>query len=213
MRRGPLEHQVLEQVCHAGAADLFARHRDDARAEAGRESQPVCVGRKQRAEVVGRSARPARRGDDAAEQAEAHRTRRRGASGEELARQALSVPLFISAALIVGVSLARDAWTTATMGILLASYSTVLQPLGWLSAASNLVLAATGVALMLRPKWAAPGIAAMAGSYGAFFFWQILGAFGDGGAVGTDDPLLASHVREQRMYGFRGDRHAHVQQE
>jgi uncharacterized membrane protein len=84
--------------------------------------------------------------------------------------------LLVSAGVMIGISLARNARATAILGLLLASYSTVLQPLGWLSAVSNVILAATGVGLMLRPKWAGPGIAAMAGSYGAFLWWQVLGA-------------------------------------
>lgn len=75
---------------------------------------------------------------------------------------------------------------TAVMGLLLASYATVLQPLGWLSAASNVVLAAAGTALMLRPRWTMPGIAAMAGTYVSFFWWQLAGAAG-----GSQDALPA----------------------
>ena len=86
--------------------------------------------------------------------------------------------LVISAAAIVAVSLRRNSQTTAVMGLLLASYATMLQPLGWLSAASNLMLAGTGTALLLRPGWKMPGIAAMAGTYASFFGWQILGAAG-----------------------------------
>lgn len=87
-----------------------------------------------------------------------------------------AVLLLVAAGVMVGVSLKRDSRGTAVLGLLLASYSTVLQPLGWLSAVSNLILAGAGVALMLRPGWAAPGIATMAGSYGAFLWWQLAGA-------------------------------------
>lgn len=83
-----------------------------------------------------------------------------------------------AAGVIVAVSLRRGSKATAVMGLLLASYSTMLQPLGWLSAASNVVLAAMGTVLLLRPRWVIPGIAAMAGTYGAFFWWQIAGAIG-----------------------------------
>ncbi len=83
-----------------------------------------------------------------------------------------------AAGAIVGISLRRESRVTATMGLLLASYSTVLQPLGWLSAASNVVLAMAGTAFMLRPGWALPGMASMAGTYLAFFWWQIAGGHG-----------------------------------
>lgn len=83
-----------------------------------------------------------------------------------------------AAGVIVGVSLKRDAQSTAILGLLLASYSTVLQPLGWLSSVSNVVLAMAGVALMRRRGWAGPGVASMAGTYGAFLWWQLAGASG-----------------------------------
>ncbi|MCW1922041.1 DUF2339 domain-containing protein [Luteolibacter arcticus] len=94
------------------------------------------------------------------------------------------VLLLGAAGVIVGVSLRRDSRVTATMGLLLASYSTVLQPLGWLSAASNVVLACAGTAFMLRRGWCLPGVASMAGTYLAFLWWQIAG--GHGGR--PDDP-------------------------
>ena len=88
--------------------------------------------------------------------------------------------LLVAAAAIIGVSVRRDARTTAVMGILLASYSMVLQPMGPLSAVANLLLAATGVVLVWRRGWEGPGLAAMAGSYGAFFWWYFAGAAGGG---------------------------------
>ena len=93
---------------------------------------------------------------------------------------AAGLMLLVAAGLIVGVSLKRDAKATAVMGLLLASYSTVLQPLGWLSAASNVVLAVAGMMLMRRRDWSGPGIASMVGTYGAFLWWQIAGASGGG---------------------------------
>jgi hypothetical protein len=91
---------------------------------------------------------------------------------------AAGVMLLGAAALMVAVSLRRDSRGTAVLGLLLASYSTMLQPLGWLSAGSNVVLAAAGVALTRRPGWAAPGIVSMAGTYVSFLGWQIAGGLG-----------------------------------
>ncbi len=88
------------------------------------------------------------------------------------------VLLLAAAVGIAGISLRRDSRATAVMGILLASYATVLQPLGWLSALSNVLLAGAGTALMLRPGWATPGIASMAGTYVAFLWWQLAGGSG-----------------------------------
>ncbi|MBX3741615.1 MAG: DUF2339 domain-containing protein [Akkermansiaceae bacterium] len=83
-----------------------------------------------------------------------------------------------AAGVIVTVSWLRNARTTAVLGILLASYSTMLQPIGWMTCFSSVILAAAGVLLMLRPGWMGPGVASMAGTYGAFLGWQLLGASG-----------------------------------
>ncbi|GAA5484155.1 hypothetical protein Hsar01_03396 [Haloferula sargassicola] len=85
-----------------------------------------------------------------------------------------------AAAAIVGVSVKRNARVTAVMGLLLAAYSTVLQPMNWLSAGSNLLLAAAGVGLAAWKQWRGPGVAAMVGTYGAYFFWHLAGAAGGG---------------------------------
>ncbi|WP_367870974.1 DUF2339 domain-containing protein [Luteolibacter sp. Populi] len=99
-------------------------------------------------------------------------------------RVAAGVMLLGAAGAIVGIALRRDSQITALMGLLLASYATVLQPLGWLSAASNLVLAAAGTGLLTRRGWGGAGIAAMVGIYGSFLWWQIAGAAG----MRPDDP-------------------------
>jgi hypothetical protein len=91
-----------------------------------------------------------------------------------------------AAGMIVAVSWLRNAKATAVLGILLASYSTMLQPIGWMTCFSSVILAAAGVLLMLRPGWMGPGVASMAGTYGAFLGWQLLGASGGG----TRDPAV-----------------------
>ncbi|MDB6079959.1 MAG: hypothetical protein JWO82_3706 [Akkermansiaceae bacterium] len=83
--------------------------------------------------------------------------------------------VFVAAGGITSLSLAWRSRIIGVMGLLLASYSTVLQPLGWLSSVSNLALALAGVVMMLRGGWAGPGIVAMAGSYLSFFWWQVIG--------------------------------------
>jgi uncharacterized membrane protein len=89
-----------------------------------------------------------------------------------------AVLLLGAAGVIAAISWFRQSRAIAVMGILLASYATLVQPLDWLSATSNLVLALAGITLMLRPGWGAPGIAALLGTYAAFGGWQILGAAG-----------------------------------
>ncbi|MGB6222370.1 DUF2339 domain-containing protein [Haloferula sp.] len=86
--------------------------------------------------------------------------------------------LLLAAGAIVGVSLKRNARYTAVLGLLLASYATVLQPLGWLSSVSNVILAIAGIGLMRRPGWGGPGIASMVGTYVSFLWWQVAGAAG-----------------------------------
>jgi len=90
--------------------------------------------------------------------------------------------LLVAAALaITAVAWRRESRMTATMGILLASYTTVLQPLGWLACVSNGVLACMGLFFLMRRGWAAPGWVAMLGMYLAFALWQVFGAAGQGG--------------------------------
>lgn len=95
------------------------------------------------------------------------------------------VAVLVAAAAIVIVSVKRNARTTAVMGLLLAAYSTVLQPMDGLTAGSNIVLAATGVALTIWKRWSAPGPAAMVGVYGAYLYWHLGGAVGPGLASGS----------------------------
>lgn len=89
--------------------------------------------------------------------------------------------LVAAAVAIAAVAWRRESQITATLGILLASYTTVVQPIGWLACMSNGVLACIGMLFLMRRGWAAPGWVAMLGMYLAFALWQIFGAAGQGG--------------------------------
>ena len=89
------------------------------------------------------------------------------------------VLLLAAAGAIAAVSWLRNTQATAILGIVLASYSTMLQPIGWMSCVSSILLGAVGLFFMLRPGWTGPGWASMLGSYGAFLGWQLLGASGE----------------------------------
>jgi len=91
------------------------------------------------------------------------------------------VLLVAAAAGIAAVAWRRDSRLTATLGMLLASFTTVVQPLGWLACVSNGALAAMGLFFLTRRGWAAPGWVGMLGMYGAFALWQVFGAAGRGG--------------------------------
>ncbi len=88
------------------------------------------------------------------------------------------VLLLVAAGAVAAVAWRRNSKAIATLGFVLATYATMLQPLGWLSCVSNLLIAAGGLACFLRPGWAAPGWTSMFGSYGAFLGWQISGLSG-----------------------------------
>lgn len=94
--------------------------------------------------------------------------------------------LFLSAGAIAAVSWIRQAKITAAFGLVLAAYATMLQPIGWMSCVSNLLLAAIGLFFMLKPGWSGPGWASMLGTYAAFLGSQILGYVQDDH---TSDPL------------------------
>jgi len=98
-----------------------------------------------------------------------------------------AVLLFGAAGSIAAVSWLRQAKVTAALGFVLAAYATMLQPIGWMSCVSNVLLGAMGLFFMLKPGWAGPGWASMLGSYGAFIGWQILGA---SGRSRIDDPAV-----------------------
>lgn len=89
--------------------------------------------------------------------------------------------MVVAAVAITAVAWRQQSRLTATIGMLLASYTTVVQPLGWLACVSNSALACMGLFFLTRRGWATPGWVAMLGMYLAFALWQVLGAAGHGG--------------------------------
>lgn len=100
-----------------------------------------------------------------------------------------AILLGLAAAGMAAVSWIRQAKGTAILGILLASYATMLQPLGWLSCVSNLVLATAGCFFLTRPGWSGPGWASLLTTYASFLGWQLLGASGSR-TTGSPDTAL-----------------------
>lgn len=89
-----------------------------------------------------------------------------------------------AAGVVAAVSWLRQAKGTAMLGLVLAAYAVMLQPLGWLSCVSALLIAATGWFFVTRPGWEAPGWTSLLTSYASFAGWQLMGAApGGAGAV------------------------------
>ena len=74
-----------------------------------------------------------------------------------------------------GIMLSFAAWKkssiVAVMAIGLAFYGTIVNPSGWLSLFSALLLSSSGIWLMLRFNWVKLGIATMAAAYLSHAFW------------------------------------------
>lgn len=94
--------------------------------------------------------------------------------------------LALAAGGIAAVSWLRRARGTAVLGIVLASYAVMLQPIGWMSCFSALVLAGMGLFFASRPGWEVPGWVSLVATYGAFIGWQFLGA----ARAGVGEPVL-----------------------
>lgn len=82
--------------------------------------------------------------------------------------------LLLSVLPILGYAAWRKSQTVAGIALALAFYTSIMSPVGWFSMFSSLLLAAAGVAFLVRFRWAAIGFASLIGTYGAFAFWQYL---------------------------------------
>ena len=79
-----------------------------------------------------------------------------------------------AAGIVAGVSWVRQTKATAMLGLVMASYAVMLQPLGWLSCFSSVLIAAAGLFFMTRPGWQMPGWVSLFASYASFVGWQSL---------------------------------------
>jgi uncharacterized membrane protein len=84
-----------------------------------------------------------------------------------------SLLLFVSAGLFCGISLWRDSRVMLSTSLALAFYSVSVNPIGWMSCLSGLVLSAFGIGMMIRHRWAEVGFLVLLGSYLSFFWWQV----------------------------------------
>lgn len=75
------------------------------------------------------------------------------------------------AAIILAYAVWKQSRVVAVMAIGLAFYGTVVNPSGWLSLFSALLLSSAGIWLMLRFKWIAIGMTTMISAYAAHAFW------------------------------------------
>lgn len=94
--------------------------------------------------------------------------------------------LAAAAGIVAGVSWLRRAKATAMLGLSMASYAVMLQPLGWLSCLSSIFIAGAGLFFMTRPGWQMPGWISLLASYFSFVGWQLM-VLGRQGA--NDTPL------------------------
>ncbi|MBK1853463.1 DUF2339 domain-containing protein [Verrucomicrobiaceae bacterium 5K15] len=79
--------------------------------------------------------------------------------------------LTIWAAMMLAYAVWKRSRVVAVMDIGLAFYGTIVNPAGWLSLFSALLLSAAGIGLMLRFKWIVIGIGTMIAAYIAHAFW------------------------------------------
>lgn len=91
-----------------------------------------------------------------------------------------SLLLTASAALFSAVSVRRESRVMLATSLGLAFYSISVNPIGWMSCLSALILSILGVGMMIRYRWSSLGFVVLIGSYLSYIWWQI--AVGTGGS-------------------------------
>ncbi len=94
--------------------------------------------------------------------------------------QIISSPLVAAALLlawsgfIIWLSSRRQSQTLAAGAIALMGYTTAVHPMGTFSLVANLVMVLAAIGLMWRHRWSLVSYAAMAASYGGYFYWRFV---------------------------------------
>ena len=83
--------------------------------------------------------------------------------------------LLIVGGAIVWWAARKKAQSVVLMAILLSYYTSAINPIGWFSLYSNLLLTATGVWFLARERWLAVGFLSLIGTYGSYAFWRLHG--------------------------------------
>ena len=83
-----------------------------------------------------------------------------------------STVLTISAGIFCAISLWRESRVMLSTSLALAFYSVSVNPIGWMACLSSVILAAFGVAMMIRHRWMEVGFLVLIGSYVSFTWWQ-----------------------------------------
>jgi len=84
------------------------------------------------------------------------------------------IVLLTTAAACLAYALWKKSTTTALCSIVLAFYSTSINPVGAFTLISGLILTLTGVTLLDRLRQASIGFTTMLGAYLSFIYWQLL---------------------------------------
>jgi len=82
--------------------------------------------------------------------------------------------LFGCASVITWMADWKKSQTLGTMGLLLAYYSCVINPVSWFTLLSNLLLGAAALALLIRNRWSICSWLALPATYGAYAYWQFI---------------------------------------
>ncbi len=76
-------------------------------------------------------------------------------------------------AIVVWLAEKRQAQSMALTAILLSYYTAAINPLGWFSLYSSLILTAAAVTFLLRHRWTMVGFLSLVGTYGSYIFWRL----------------------------------------
>jgi uncharacterized membrane protein len=110
------------------------------------------------------------------------------------------------AGFIIWLSSRRQSQTLAAGAIALMGYTTAVHPMGTFSLVANLIMVVAAIGLMWRHRWSLVSYAAMAASYGGYFYWRIFQSspWSSRGEFWTDMAFLAGYWLLFAFAGFLG---------